>query len=93
MYSEDIHTDEINQLSINVHIQRRTEKSRIIDEISPILYAEFKEFFLLGMKEKSNQFRPNFETIQANIGNPDLSDADFRKFIGTVVEQLLKRAC
>ncbi len=93
MYNEDIHTDEINQLSIDVHIQRRTERSRIIEKISPILYSEFEDFFLLGMKEKANQFRPNLETIQANIGNPDLSDAEFREFMGTVVEQLLKRAC
>ena len=84
---------EQDQRIADLHFQQRAKESRLVESISPILYNEFKEFFVLGMKEKVSQIKPNLETIQANVDNSKLSDADFRAFIKNVIPELLKRTC
>lgn len=82
-----------DQSIAELHLEQRAKESRLVESISPILYNEFKEFFILGMKEKVNQIKPNLETIQANIDNPKLSDKEFRAFMKNVVPELLERTC
>jgi len=82
-----------DKTSAELHMKQRAKESRLVESISPILYKEFKEFFILGMKEKINQIKPNLETIQANIDNSKISDEEFRAFIKTIVPELLERIC
>ena len=66
---------------------------RTIAVLKTSLEKDYHEFYNLGMAAKVSQIKPNLETINANINNTNLSDADFRKFIGTVIPQLLDKTC
>lgn len=79
--------------SADMHFEQQVKEVLLRETINPILKQGFQEFFDMGMAEKVRQIKPNLETINANIDNANLSDADFRKFIGTVIPQLLDRIC
>ena len=84
---------EQNKLSADRHFEQYAKEVLLRETINPILKQGFNEFYEMGMSEKVKQIKPNLETINANINNTNLSDADFRKFIGTIIPQLLDRIC
>jgi hypothetical protein len=47
-----------------------------------------RNFYWLGLKDQSKNVRPILETLQVNVDNKKLSDAEFREFTKGIVEQL-----
>ena len=67
------------------------EVLRLEEQMKPLLHKELRDFFFLGVQERTNQIMPDLETIAANIDNKNLSDADFRQFIGNTIPVLIER--
>ena len=64
-----------------------------ITVIKASLEKDYHEFYNLGIASKVSQIKPNLEAINANVNNANLSGGDFRKFIGTIIPQLLDKVC
>ena len=77
----------------DMHFEQQLKKTLIREAIEPVLEQGVREFYELGMAEKVSQIKPKLETIKANIHNKNVSDAQFREFIGTIIPQLLDRIC
>ncbi len=75
----------------NFHCALAQAESSFTARSNEILGDALKESFLEGMDYGVNQLRPNIETIAANLDNNNMTDADFRGFIKTIIPDLLKR--
>lgn len=73
----------------SMHFESRVESSGIAQEIAPLLKIEFRDFFNLGMQEKSSHIKPLILTLSANMHNQQLSDREFRLLTCSIVRELI----
>ena len=78
----------IQKMHFNTAKENLFNEGKLSDAINDLLAPEFEHFFLLGGHEIASVMDNLLHTLEANINNDKLSDAQYRKFTHTVFQAM-----